>query len=71
MTDNNDHDAAPPPLSVNGQARPPELIGQMSDREIAEETLGLLRALVQVFSALGNNPMLSAFIPASVRGKLG
>jgi hypothetical protein len=45
-------------------------LADMKDREIAEQTLMLteeavirLRAVMQVLEAVGNNPMMQAFLP--------
>lgn len=42
-------------------------VHDMTDREIAEETLILLRGFSDAFMAISSNPMLSAMLPASMR----
>lgn len=39
-------------------------LAEMTDREIAEETLAYLRALGDALQAAGKNPMLRAMIPS-------
>jgi len=36
---------------------------EMTDREIAEETLAILRTFAQTFMAMSQNPMLRAMMP--------
>jgi len=36
---------------------------EMSDREIAEETLLILRTFAETFMAMSQNPMLKAMMP--------
>lgn len=45
-------------------------VTDMSDREIAEETLERVRAITDVFTALGSHPMAAAMMPQSVRAGL-
>lgn len=44
-------------------------VSEMTDRQIAEETLHLMRAFSDVLSAIGSNPVAAAMIPGL--GKLG
>lgn len=45
----------------DGQGR--IVAADMTDREIAEESLILLRAFADALSVIGNNPMLGAMMP--------
>ena len=42
----------------------------MTDREIAEETLVSMRAILDVFAALGSHPMAAAMMPPQAREAL-
>ncbi len=44
----------------------PASVPHMSDREIAEETLHILRAFAEALTALGNNPMAKMMIPGGL-----
>lgn len=43
------------------------VIDTMTDREIQEETLGLLRQLADILEAVGQSPMAAAMMPALSR----
>jgi hypothetical protein len=43
----------------------------MSDREIAEETLTLLRLFADTLTALNNHPMAAMMMPPNVRAMIG
>lgn len=43
-------------------------VTDMSEREIAEETLILLRAFADAFQAATRNPMMSAMLPSFAAG---
>ncbi len=43
------------------QDRP--VVHSMTDREIAEETLILMRAFADMLMQIGNNPMVAAMMP--------
>lgn len=45
-------------------------VTEMSDREIAEETLHGVRAILDVFTALGSHPMAAAMMPPQAREAL-
>lgn len=44
-----------------------KLVHSMNEREIAEETLLLLRAFTDIFEGIARNPMLAAMIPGLPR----
>lgn len=46
---------------IDGKGRP--LASSMTDREMAEETLILLRAFGDALAVISSNPMLGAMVP--------
>jgi hypothetical protein len=42
-------------------------VADMTDREIAEETLESVRAVLDVFRALASHPMAAAMMPPAMR----
>jgi hypothetical protein len=44
-------------------------VSDMTDREIAEETLESMRAVLDVFRALASHPMAAAMMPPAMRAR--
>lgn len=52
-----------PPITMPNDARGRKLPSAMSEREIVEETLLLLRVFGDALSAISNSPMAAAMMP--------
>jgi hypothetical protein len=48
----------------------PKPVGEMTDRQIAEETLTLLRLFASALNSVASNPMAAMMMPPGVRDNL-